>query len=309
MTRHSRLTLKQAFVLSLEALSKPCISAAGSSCQRAFAETPSDKQIDNYIGLRSHLFSRVMNTGPGETWSSMSRTPNMSRAKSRRPGTRGRQGSQGRPHGMGHSDGCADADQRYHQRRSRSYRVVCQADQYTALKGQSEDRFCESGAQRLLRASSQSYRAARFNNPKIAQAALMAVNQEALMRAQMVHKELYIRIHRFNPTGFDIQLRQNLLLHGKAANRKSQGAVKGGLATGTNRWFSCTPANFAVLNKFTPVMGALLSSRLASMSICSRWTGLPLVSRPCDEEPSYPRRLERFSSLAGIFRTISNPLF
>ena len=40
-----------------------------------------------------------------------------------------------------------------------------------------------------------------FNNPKIAQAALMAINQAALQRAQIVHKELWNTCTSIYPCG------------------------------------------------------------------------------------------------------------
>jgi peptide/nickel transport system substrate-binding protein len=96
-----------------------------------------------------------------------------------------------------------------------------------------------------------------FNNVKVAQAAFMAINQEALMRAGLNHKELYNTNTSIYPTGSPFQSNKTSYFTGKPQFEKAKALLKEAGYKG-EPIVLMNPSTFPVLNKFPAVMAALL---------------------------------------------------
>jgi peptide/nickel transport system substrate-binding protein len=97
-----------------------------------------------------------------------------------------------------------------------------------------------------------------FNNTKIAQAAFMAINQEALMRAGMNHKELYNANTSVYPSGSPYHdTAHTSYFTGKPQFEKAKALLKEAGYKG-EPIVLMNPSTFPVLNKFPSVMAALL---------------------------------------------------
>ncbi|MDO5532058.1 ABC transporter substrate-binding protein [Sutterella sp.] len=96
-----------------------------------------------------------------------------------------------------------------------------------------------------------------FNNPKIAQAALMAINQTALLRAQIVYKELYNTCTSIYPCGSVYASDNTGYFTGKPQFAKAKALLKEAGYDGTPIVL-LLPADVVVLNKYPTVMAELL---------------------------------------------------
>ena len=246
------MTLKQPFGLVLEALSKPA-SVPPFIMPKSVAETPSDKQIDNYIGSGPFIFE-VDEYRPGERVVYVKNTKYDPRNESA-SGTAG-----GKVVKVDRMEWVILTDAQTQTNAITNGEVDLiewvPADQYTALKGNPKIDFANLVPKGSF-ALHLNHIVPPFNNPKIAQAALMAVNQEALMRAQMVHKELYNTNPSIYPTGSTYNSDKTSFFTGKPQIEKAKELLKEA-GYRNEPVVLLYPANFAVLNKFTPVMGALL---------------------------------------------------
>ena len=96
-----------------------------------------------------------------------------------------------------------------------------------------------------------------FNNPQIARAAIMAINQEALMRAQFVNKDLYRTCTSIYPCSSAFVSPQTDYFTGKpqfeAARKALQDAGYDGKPV-----LLLYPTDLATINKFPPVLAQLL---------------------------------------------------
>ncbi len=96
-----------------------------------------------------------------------------------------------------------------------------------------------------------------FNNPKAAQAALMAINQTALQRAQIVHKELYNTCRSIYPCGSLYASEETGYFTGKPQFDKARALLKEAGYDG-KPIVLMLPADMPSLNKYPPVMAELL---------------------------------------------------
>ena len=96
-----------------------------------------------------------------------------------------------------------------------------------------------------------------FNNPMIAQAALMAINQAALQRAQIVHKELWNTCTSIYPCGSLYASDKTDYFTGKPQFKRAQELLKEAGYDGTPVVLML-PADMPSLNKYPPVMAELL---------------------------------------------------
>jgi len=96
-----------------------------------------------------------------------------------------------------------------------------------------------------------------FDNPKIAQAALMTINQEALMRAQMINKDLYNPCASIYPCGSTYDPGDAGYFTGKPQFEKAKQLLKEAGYNG-EPIVLMNPSDFTLLNKFPPVMAQLL---------------------------------------------------
>ncbi|MFJ1256196.1 ABC transporter substrate-binding protein, partial [Cupriavidus sp. CuC1] len=96
-----------------------------------------------------------------------------------------------------------------------------------------------------------------FNNPKIAQAAIMAINQEALMRAQLVNKDLYRTCTSIYPCDSPLASTETAYFTGKPQFAAARNLLKEAGYDG-KPVVLMYPADYAMLNKYPPVMAQLL---------------------------------------------------
>jgi peptide/nickel transport system substrate-binding protein len=96
-----------------------------------------------------------------------------------------------------------------------------------------------------------------FNNPKIAKAAIMAINQEALMRAQLVNKDLYRTCTSIYPCDSALASNDTSYFTGKPQFAAARALLKEAGYDG-KPVVLMLPADFAVLSKLPPVMAQLL---------------------------------------------------
>ena len=246
------MTLKQPFGLVLEALSKPA-SVPPFIMPKSVAETPSDKQINSYIGSGPFVF-KTDEYRPGERVVYVKNTKYVPR-KEPASGTAG-----GKAVKVDRMEWVILTDAQTQTNAITNGEVDLiewvPADQYTALRSNPKIEFANLVPKGSF-ALHLNHIVPPFNNPKIAQAALMAVNQEALMRAQMVHKELYNTNPSIYPTGSTYNSDKTSFFTGKPQIEKAKELLKEA-GYRNEPVVLLYPANFAVLNKFTPVMGALL---------------------------------------------------
>lgn len=96
-----------------------------------------------------------------------------------------------------------------------------------------------------------------FDNPKIAQAALLSLNQEALMRAQLINKDLYNACPSIYPCDSEYGSGTTGNFTGKPQFEKAKQLLK---EAGYNNEpiVLMNPSDFSLLNKFPPVLAQLL---------------------------------------------------
>ncbi len=93
-----------------------------------------------------------------------------------------------------------------------------------------------------------------FNNPKIARAAIMAINQEG---AQLVNKDLYRTCSSIYPCDSPLALTETAYFTGKPQFAAARNLLKEAGYDG-KPVVLLYPSDYAVLNKFPPVMAQLL---------------------------------------------------
>jgi len=96
-----------------------------------------------------------------------------------------------------------------------------------------------------------------FDNPKIAQAAILTLNQEALMRAQMINKDLYNTCTSIYPCGSEYDSGDTAYFTGKPQFEKAKQLLKEAGYDG-KPVVLMNPSDFTLLNKFPPVLAQLL---------------------------------------------------
>jgi peptide/nickel transport system substrate-binding protein len=122
-----------------------------------------------------------------------------------------------------------------------------------------------------------------FDNPKVAQAAIMALNQEAMMRAQQVHKELYSTCTSLYPCGSEYASTRTSYFTGKPQFERAKALLKEAGYNG-KPVVLMYPADYAVVNKFPPVMAQLLKQ--AGFNVDMQSMDWPtLVARRAKKDP------------------------
>ncbi|GHU03952.1 peptide ABC transporter substrate-binding protein [Alphaproteobacteria bacterium] len=145
-----------------------------------------------------------------------------------------------------------------------------------------------------------------FNNPDIARAAMMAINQNALMRAQIVHPELFGPCTSIYPCGSLYASDKTSFFTGKPQFKEAQALLKKAGYDGTPVVL-LFPADLPILNKFPPVMAELLRQAGFKVDLQSMdWQ--TLVSRRTRKDPVNQGGWNLFITNWGIPDTM-NPLF
>lgn len=145
-----------------------------------------------------------------------------------------------------------------------------------------------------------------FDNPKIAQAAIMAINQEALMRAQLVHKDLYNRCASIYACDSQFASDETGYFTGMPQFDKAKALLKEAGYDGTPVVLMY-PTDFAVLNKFPPVLSQLLQQ--AGFKVDMQSMDWPtLVTRRAKKDPADQGGWNVFITGWGASDTM-NPMF
>ncbi len=246
------MTFKEPFGLVLEALSKPA-SVPPFIMPKSVAETPADQQISSTIGSGPFIFKRD-EYRPGERIVYVKNTKYVPR-KEPASGTAG-----GKVVNVDRMEWVVlnDAQTQANAIANGEVDLIewLPAEQYAALKSNPKIEFANLVPKGSF-ALHLNHLIPPFNNVKIAQAALMAVNQEALMRAQMVSKDLYNANPSFYPTGSPYWSDKTSYFTGKPQFERARALLKEA-GYKNEPVVLLYPANFAVLNKFPPVLAALL---------------------------------------------------
>ncbi|UUZ75315.1 ABC transporter substrate-binding protein [Polaromonas sp. P1(28)-13] len=273
------MTFKEPFGLLLEALSKPA-SVPPFIMPKSVAETPADQQIASTIGSGPFIF-RTDEYRPGERIVYAKNTKYVPR-KEPASGTAG-----GKVVNVDRMEWVVLTDAQTQASAIKNGEVDLiewvPAEQYLALKNDPKIGFAN-----LVPKGSYALHLNRlvppFNNVKIAQAALMAINQEALLRAQMVHKDLYNTNSSIYPSGSIYASNKTSYFTGQPQFEKAKAQLKEA-GYKNEPIVLLYPANFAVLNKFPPVMAALLKQ--AGFNVDMQSMDWPtLVARRAMKNPS-----------------------
>lgn len=295
------MTFKEPFSLVLEALSKPA-SVPPFIMPKSVAETPPDQQISSTIGSGPFIF-KADEYRPGERIVYVKNTKYVPR-KEPASGTAG-----GKVVKVDRMEWVVlnDAQTQANAIANGEVDLIewLPAEQYVSLKNNPKIEFAN-----LVPKGSFDLHLNRlvppFNNVKIAQAALMAVNQEALMRAQMVDHDLYNTNPSIYPTGTPYWSDKTSYFTGKPQIEKARALLKEA-GYRNEPVVLLFPANFAVLNKFPPVMAALLKQVGFNVDLQSMdWP--TLVSRRAMKNPSTQGGWNAFMTGWNLPDNI-NPLF
>jgi peptide/nickel transport system substrate-binding protein len=246
------LTLKQRFGLVLEALSKPA-SVPPFIMPKRVAETPPDQQITSQIGSGPFVF-KTDEYRPGERVVYVKNTDYVPRDEPASGTAGGKVVNVDRMEWIILTDGQTQTNAIINGEVDLIEWVP--ADQYVALRNNPKIAFVDLVPKGSF-ALHLNHLYPPFNNPKMAQAAYMAISQDALMKAQMVHPDLYNTNASLYPTGTVYHSEKTSYYTGKPQFAGARALLK---EAGYNNEpvVLMYPASFAILNKFPPVMAALL---------------------------------------------------
>ncbi len=145
-----------------------------------------------------------------------------------------------------------------------------------------------------------------FDNPKIARAATLALNQEALLRAQIRHKELYRSCVSIYPCGSALASDKTAGFTGVPQFDEARKLLEEAGYDGKPVVLLYAP-DFPVLNRFTPVLAQLLKQ--AGFNVDMQAMDWPTVlMRRTSKEPADKGGWNAFITGWGLPDTV-NPLF
>jgi peptide/nickel transport system substrate-binding protein len=247
-----RITLNQAFPMILEALAKPSGSAAF-IMPKQVADTPPDQQITDYTGSGPFIL-KLDEYRPGAKIVYL-KNPNYVPRNEPASGTAG-----GKHVYVDRVEWLVLKDAQTQANAIANGEVDMiewmPAEQYAAFKSNPKLELVKPTPAALVDLHL-NHLVPPFNNPKIARAAIMAINQEALMRAQLVNKDLYRGCTSIYPCDSALASSETAYFTGKPQFAAAQALLKEAGYDG-KPVVLLYPADFAVLNKFPPVMAQLL---------------------------------------------------
>ena len=247
-----RMTFKQPFGVVLEALGKPSGSPAFIMPKRV-ADTPADKQIDDYTGSGPYVFKKE-EFRPGEKVVYLKNKAYVPRTES--------------PSGTaGGKRVYVDKVEWIILKDAQTQSNAIANGEVDMLSWMPAEHYATLRTNPKLQTVSPTFAGSYylhlnhhippFDNPKIARAALLAVNQEALMRGQMVFRDLYRTCTSIYPCGSPLATESNPLFTGKPQFDEARRLLKEAGYDGTPIVLM-HPADFNLLNKLSPVMAQLL---------------------------------------------------
>ena len=296
-----KIVFKQRFGMVLEALSKPSSNPPFIMPARV-AATPADKQIDDATGSGPYVFSKA-EYRPGEIVVYTKHAKYVPRDEPASGTAGGKQVFVDRMEWVILKDAQTQANALIKGEIDMIEWVP--TEQYTVLQKDNKIKL-EMQLPQSSYAMHLNHFIPPFNNPKIAQAAIMAINQEALMRAQLVHKELYSPCASIYSCGSQYASNDTGYFTGKPQFEKAKALLKEAGYDG-KPVVLMYPTDFAVLNKFPPVLSQLLQQ--AGFKVDMQSMDWPtLVTRRAKKDPVEQGGWNVFITGWGASDTM-NPLF
>jgi peptide/nickel transport system substrate-binding protein len=247
-----RLTFKHPFGLVLEALSKPSGSPAFIMPKRV-AETPADKQIDDYTGSGPYIFKKE-EFRPGEKVVYLKNKAYVPRVESPSGTAGGKQVHVDRVEWIILKDAQTQAN-------------AITSGEVDMLAWMPPEHYATLRTNPKLQTVAPTFAGSYylhlnhhippFDNPKIAKAAVLAVNQEALLRGQMVFRDLYRTCTSIYPCGSPLASEKGTFFTGKPNFEEARRLLKEAGYDGTPIVLM-HPSDFSLLNKLPPMMAQLL---------------------------------------------------
>lgn len=296
-----RMVFSAPFGLVLETLGKPSANPPFIMPKRV-AETPADKQIDDTTGSGPYIFKKD-EFRPGERVVYV-KNPRYVPRKEAASGTAG-----GKHVYVDRMEWLVLKDAQTQANALANGEVdvleMVPAEQYTALKANPKlelQSVVANGSYSLHL----NHVVPPFDNPKIAQAAFLAISQEALMRAQVVHKELYHTCTSIYPCGSEYASDKTAYFTGKPQFDKAKALLKEAGYDGKPVVFMY-PGDFAPLNKLPPVMAQLLKQ--AGFNVDLQALDWPtLLARRAKKDPADKGGWNAFITAWGAVDNM-NPIF
>jgi len=296
-----RMVFKQPFGMVLEALSKPSSSPPFIMPARV-AATPADQQIDDYTGSGPYVFDRARYR-PGEV---VVYTKNAKYVPREEPpsGTAG-----GKRVYVDRMDWVVLPDAQTQVNALLAGEIdmleVIPNTQYEPLKKSPAVTLYAQLPKGSFSLHLNHY-IPPFDNPKIARAAILAINQEALLRAQVVHKDLYRRCASVYSCDSAYSSGDTSYFTGMPQFDQAKKLLKEAGYDGTPIVLMF-PTNLDALNKFPPVMAQLLQQAGFKVDMQSMdWS--TLVTRRAKKEPVSQGGWNAFITAWTASDTM-NPLF
>jgi peptide/nickel transport system substrate-binding protein len=247
-----RMTFKQPFGMVLEALGKPSGSPAFIMPKRV-ADTPANKQISEYVGSGPYIFKKD-EFRPGEKVVYVKNKNYVPRSEP--------------------PSGLAGGKHVYVDRVEWIILKDAQTQTSAIINGEVDMlSWMPFEHYKTLRANPKlelvagttpgsyflhlNHHIPPFDNPKIARAAIMAINQKALLRAQLVYPDLYGPCTSIYPCGSPLASDKTSYFTGKPQFEAAKKLLKEAGYDG-KPVVLMNPADFGLLNKLPPVMAQLL---------------------------------------------------
>lgn len=296
-----RMTFRQPFGVVLEALAKPSGSPAFIMPKRV-ADTPADKQIDDYTGSGPYVFAKS-EFRPGEKVVYLKNKAYVPRNES--------------PSGLaGGKRVYVDKVEWIILKDAQTQSNAIANGEVDMLSWMPAEHYATLRTNPKLQTVSPTFAGSYylhlnhhippFDNPKIARAAMLAVNQEALMRGQMVFRDLYRTCTSIYPCGSPLATESNPLFTGKPQFDEAKRLLKEAGYDGTPIVLM-HPADFNLLNKLSPVMAQLLKQ--AGFNVDMQSMDWPtLLMRRTKKDPADKGGWNAFITGWGGSDTL-NPLF
>jgi peptide/nickel transport system substrate-binding protein len=299
--RSFRLVFKQSFGMVREALGKPSSSPAFIMPARV-AATSADQQIDDATGSGPYIFKQD-EYRPGEKVVYVKNTKYIPRPEPPSGTAGGKQVYVDRMEWVILKDAQTQANALLNGEIDMIEWVP--AEQYTALKANAQV-VLDPTLPRASYTLHLNHWLPPFSNPKIAQAAIMTIHQEALMRAQQVHKALYSGCLSIYPCGSQYATTQNAYFTGTPMLAKAKALLQEAGYDG-KPVVLMHPADFTMLNKLAPVMAQLLKQ--AGFNVDMQTMDWPtLVMRRAKKDPVEKGGWNMFITSWGMADSM-NPLF
>ncbi|HUH88646.1 MAG TPA: ABC transporter substrate-binding protein [Pusillimonas sp.] len=247
-----KLQFKQPFGMVLEALAKPS-SNPPFIMPKKVAETPAGEQIADTTGSGPYIF-KADEFRPGEKVVYTKNPQYVPRAEAPSGTTGGKHVYVDRVEWLIIKDAQTQANALVNGEIDMVSWVP--AGQYAALKANPQIELL-APVPKGMYAMHLNHHVPPFDNPKIAQAAILTLNQEALMRAQMINQDLYNPCTSIYPCGSAYDSGNTGYFTGKPQFEKAKQLLKEAGYDGTPVVLM-NPSDFTLLNKFPPVLAQLL---------------------------------------------------